>query len=50
MYEEREQDEDCPAVGSGGQHCNCWYDGDGCCRCGAPPMTEDEQRAQGMIE
>lgn len=31
-------------------HCDCWWDGDACCACGDPPMTEDEMRVQGMIE
>jgi len=31
-------------------HCECWWDGDGCCLCDAPPMTEEEKREQGMIE
>lgn len=31
-------------------HCLHWHDGDACCRCKAPAMTEDEQRAQGMID
>jgi len=29
-------------------HCRCWYDGDGCCRCKAPAMTEEQKREQGM--
>jgi hypothetical protein len=37
-------DEYCP-VGHDGDpaqnmHCTCWYDGDGCCRCKAPAMTD----------
>jgi len=31
-----------------GTHCECWWDGEACCACGAPGMTEDERRAQGM--
>lgn len=31
-------------------HCRCWYDGDGCCRCKAPGLTEEQMREQGMIE
>jgi hypothetical protein len=31
-------------------HCRCWHDGDGCCRCKAPAMTEEQMREQGMIE
>ena len=46
-------DEACP-VGSldedGKWHCRCWYDGDGCCRCKAPAMTNEEKSAQGMEE
>ena len=26
----------CPAR-KDGLHCNCWYDGDGCCSCGNDP-------------
>jgi hypothetical protein len=29
-------------------HCRCWDDGEGCCRCKAPPMTEEQKREQGM--
>lgn len=32
---ERTQTEDCPAVGSGGQHSQEWYDGECCQWCGA---------------
>jgi hypothetical protein len=32
------------------QHCNCWYDGEVCCGCGAPVMTEAEKREQGLEE
>ena len=31
-----------------GIHCEHWWDGDGCCACAAPAMTEDEKHAQGM--
>lgn len=31
-----------------GIHCRHWYDGDACCYCAAPPMTDDEKRAHGM--
>lgn len=24
------------------QHCNCWYDGEKCCACGAPALPESE--------
>jgi len=27
-----------------GRHCDCWYDGDACCSCGAPAMTIEEKR------
>ena len=30
-------------------HCACWYDGDACCGCGAPAMTELQKLAQGMV-
>ena len=23
-----------------GLHCNCWYDGEACCRCHAPALPE----------
>jgi hypothetical protein len=47
-------DEHCP-VGhksdpAPNMHCTCWYDGDGCCRCNDPAMTEEQKRAQGMEE
>jgi hypothetical protein len=29
-------------------HCTCWYDGDGCCRCHAPGLTDEQKRKQGM--
>lgn len=32
------------------QHCVHWYDGDSCCRCSDPGMTNDEKRKQGMID
>ncbi len=48
-------DEYCPAekTASGKpnidhSHCQCWWDGDGCCRCKAPAMTEEQKREQGM--
>lgn len=31
-------------------HCECWYDGDACCACGAKAMTDGQKREQGMIE
>lgn len=31
-------------------HCPHWWDGDGCCLCDAPPMTDEEKREQGMID
>jgi hypothetical protein len=31
-----------------GLHCDCWFDGDACCACGAIPMTVDERIEQGM--
>ena len=30
-------------------HCEHWWDGDGCCSCGAPAMTQEEMIEQGMI-
>lgn len=38
---------ECP-TSDDGLHCNCWYDGEECCRCGAPAMTDEEKREQGM--
>lgn len=29
-------------------HCHCWWEGERCCSCGAPAMTEQEKRDQGM--
>lgn len=29
-----------PRTGPDGLHCECWYDGDACCNCGAPEMTD----------
>ena len=31
-------------------HCTCWYEGDGCCRCKAPALTESQMREQGMLD
>ncbi len=31
-------------------HCRCWWNGDGCCICDAPPMTDEEKKEQGMID
>ena len=31
-----------------GQHCDCWYDGEACCACGAAAMTNEERIEQGM--
>jgi hypothetical protein len=33
-----------------GIHCEHWYDGEACHYCGAPEMTDEQKRAQGMIE
>ncbi len=27
------------------KHCNCWYDGDACCSCGAGPVKQEEINA-----
>jgi len=32
------------------QHCNCWYDGEKCCACGAPEMTAEEKKEAGAEE
>jgi hypothetical protein len=29
-------------------HCRCWYDGDACCSCRAPAMTNAQRAEQGM--
>ena len=29
-------------------HCDCWYDGETCCACGAPAMTDAKRAEQGM--
>jgi hypothetical protein len=42
-----EDDEHCPER-KDGTHCHCWWDGDGCCSCGAAPMSVDAKLAQGM--
>lgn len=45
------EDEHCPAPNdSAGTHCDHWWDGDACCYCKAPPMTDEEKRAKGMEE
>lgn len=31
-------------------HCDHWYDGNDCCRCGELGMTREEMVFQGMIE
>jgi hypothetical protein len=50
-------DEFCPAAftvngepNGDHSHCQCWWDGDGCCRCKAPAMSDEAKRAQGMLE
>ena len=41
----------CPDSADGSkQHCQCWYEGEACCACKAPAMTEKKMREQGMIE
>lgn len=42
-----DEDERC-ASGQDGIHCRCWFDGDACCACGAPEMTAEAKREQGM--
>lgn len=39
-----------PTCPQGKTHCDHWWDGDACCRCGAPEMTREEKIAQGMEE
>jgi hypothetical protein len=29
------------------QHCNCWYDGEGCCACGAGSLNRSRNCAAG---
>jgi len=41
-------DEGYCAVSDDAIHCPHWWDGDGCCLCDAPPMTEEEKKEQGM--
>lgn len=48
-------DEHCPAekMANGEpnidhSHCQCWWDGDACCRCHAAPLTSEQKQAQGM--
>lgn len=31
-----------------GIHCTCWWDGDACCACNAPGMTNEERIRDGM--
>jgi hypothetical protein len=38
----------CPNSKDGAGHCEEWNDGDACCRCGAPAMTDQEKEDQGM--
>jgi hypothetical protein len=45
-----EYDQECPASKDGRGHCMCWWDGDDCCWCGAPAMTEEAKLEAGMIE
>lgn len=33
-----------------GKHCRHWYDGDECCFCADPAMTEAQRVEQGMAE
>lgn len=28
-----------------GQHCNCWYDSESCCACGAPSVKTEQAAA-----
>lgn len=29
-------------------HCECWYDGEKCCACGDPEMSDEEREEKGM--
>jgi len=31
-------------------HCNCWWNGNKCCICNSPAMSEEQMVEQGMIE
>lgn len=44
-------DEETPCPSSDdAMHCRHWYDGEACCRCGAPAMSEEQKREQGMLD
>lgn len=49
-----DDDEECEMCPKGTEddpaHCVHWYDGDECCRCNAPAMTEEQKQAQGMVD
>lgn len=34
------EEEECPES-EDGQHCECWYDGEECCGCGAGDVEDD---------
>jgi hypothetical protein len=39
------------AFGAGGDetiHCHCWFEGDECCKCNDPEMTDEQREEQGM--
>lgn len=31
------------SAGQGDEHCDCWYDGDPCCKCGNDPEDDDDE-------
>jgi hypothetical protein len=38
----------CRLSRDGSQHCDHWYDADGCCWCGDPAMTDEELLERGI--
>lgn len=39
-----------PNEGENHSHCEHWFDGETCCWCAAPEMTQEERIAQGCDE
>ena len=31
-------------------HCNCWYDGDKCCACGASEKSDEDRERDGDVK
>jgi hypothetical protein len=40
----------CPKSKDGNGHCNCWWEGAGCCWCNAPRITYTEARELGWTK